>query len=222
MFHPVLCISDTWGSSSSPHTNIHFLCDFIVLCLSISSFFSGPRLAYTLVNCFFFFSFLSDARLFVPPVSAFKTQRGSFSHFSSHQFPAFFPSSPPFSLMYKIGATPLPSLPPPPKTPPPPPLCVIHNGPSASLHVSHMGGTPVFFNTFLIPPFDAPLVHHNLYWLLNKIKGLVLAASRLCYRKMHFLYQSLRPHPPTHTLVCLFWHESGPVCEPCLLQVTPH
>lgn len=62
----------------------------------------------------------------------------------------------------------------------PSPLCVIHNRPSAGLHVSHMGGTPVFFNTFLIPPFEAPLVHYNLYWLLNKIKGLVLAASRLC------------------------------------------
>lgn len=62
----------------------------------------------------------------------------------------------------------------------PPPLCVIHNRTSAGLHVSHMGGTPVFFNTFLIPPFEAPLVHYNLYWLLNKIKGLVLAASRLC------------------------------------------
>lgn len=83
-------------------------------------------------------------------------------------------------------------------------LCVMHNRPCAGLHVSGMGGTPVFFNTFLILPFDAPLVHHNLYWLQNKIKGLVLAASCLdcsLLGKLHF-FISLHPHllpVSTHT-----------------------
>lgn len=84
----------------------------------------------------------------------------------------------------------------------PPPLCVIHNRTSAGLHVSHMGGTPVFFNTFLIPPFEAPLVHYNLYWLLNKIKGLVLAASRLCctlLQKNAFFITHTHTHIQPHT-----------------------
>lgn len=46
---------------------------------------------------------LSVARLSVPPVLIFKTQRESFSHFCSHQFPALYPSSSSFSLVYKIG-----------------------------------------------------------------------------------------------------------------------
>lgn len=150
------------------------------------------NLVWLSTQLWIYFSFLSS---FLSPgeVSSKKTS----SLFSLYGILYF--SNLPLSCIHREVHPPLISISPTPSSPLPPSLCVIHNGPSTGLHVPHAGGTPVFFNTFLIPPFDAPPVHHNLYWLLNQIKGASLAAWRLCssvlQKKNHFLCQ-FPPVPP--------------------------
>lgn len=211
MFRPEPCCSYSTHGAFCLLALIVFLISLFLCLLCVPHIFCS-------LTCGLFS--LSVSCLSVPPVLIFKTQR-DFPHFCSHQFHAFSPTSSPFSLIYKIAAFPpyFHLHPPPPPLfplPSPPPLCVIHNGPSAGLHVSHMGGTPVFFNTFLIPPFDAPLVHHNLYWLLNKIKGLVLAASRLCcspLQKNAFFMSLFSLPPPLHTPWYVYFDMKVGLCE---------
>lgn len=136
---------------------------FVILLSSLFlylPFFSAPRLAHTLVDCFLYL-----VLVFLSLQSQSLRHKGDLFLISLHISFLHFSHPPlPFSHIQNRGPFPPISIFPSPLFPlPPPPLCVIHNGPSAGLHVSHMGGTPVFFNTFLIPPFDAPLVHHNLY-----------------------------------------------------------